>query len=709
MENQLIKNFAGISAVHISKPKLIAFTIASILSTQAVQAEETLQKSESEEEVIVWGTQIESSSFALGEQDIAIRQADHISDLLRILPGIDVGGSHTLNQRITIRSMEDKDLRISIDGANQNTYMFHHMGNLQIHADILNSVSLEVGTNSVINGGLAGSIRFETKSAEELLRKDEKFGARVQIGYGDNSGNSYSFTGYGQLTESLDFLAYHNVVNKDNFEAGDGEIINDAGELVPGATGKILGKEGDISDSLIKLGWDISYNHRLEFGYETYKDEGDYATRPDMGLAVDIVITGATNTPLLYPTEFTRDTYTLNYDGLWGEHTSVQASLFANESELYRDYTLERPSRAGHRYGKADNKGLNIIVETLVGEHTLTYGTDIIKFETDYERVNLNGTNPMASEEATNTALFFQDRFNITDKFTVIPGVRYDIYDLDTHLTDETFDDFSFALAAEYQFTENFLVKLSSTELFKGPEVAEVYIGAGINDIENLGIKAETGTNNEFSFAYATELFGEDDLNLGATFFRTEIKNYIYDYADQPTTSEEWKDNIGDMTVDGFEAYVSYTMGNLSSLLTYSDSNSELDAFDDYQEFDKARLDRQQGDTVSLNFDYELAEMNLTLHYDIQHVKDVSTGPELGGASLDNSKQGFTVHNLSARWLVSTVEGLTLTAGVDNVFDEFYASQSSRTGVSNHRRFGEIYRTDLEPGRNAKVTLAYEF
>ena len=28
-------------------------------------------------------------------------QADHISDLLRDLPGVDVGGAHSLNQRIT--------------------------------------------------------------------------------------------------------------------------------------------------------------------------------------------------------------------------------------------------------------------------------------------------------------------------------------------------------------------------------------------------------------------------------------------------------------------------------------------------------------------------------------------------------------------------------------------------------------------------------
>ena len=93
------------------------------------------------------------SSIYLNGDAIANKQADHISDLLRTIPGVDVGGAHSLNQRITIRSMDDKDLDISIDGAKQNSYMYHHMGNLQIHADILKSVDLEIGSNSVINGG----------------------------------------------------------------------------------------------------------------------------------------------------------------------------------------------------------------------------------------------------------------------------------------------------------------------------------------------------------------------------------------------------------------------------------------------------------------------------------------------------------------------------------------------------------------------------
>ncbi|MCR6653916.1 MAG: TonB-dependent receptor plug domain-containing protein [Cellvibrionaceae bacterium] len=166
------------------------------------------------EETVVWGTRVYSSSMALDSHAMDIKQADHISDLLRPIPGVDVGGAHSLNQRITIRSMDDKDLRISIDGANQNTYMYHHMGNLQIHADILQAVEVDVGNNSVVNGGLGGAVRFQTKEARDLLRSGRRFGALGKITLSDNASNNYALSAYGQLSDSVDILGYYNFVDR---------------------------------------------------------------------------------------------------------------------------------------------------------------------------------------------------------------------------------------------------------------------------------------------------------------------------------------------------------------------------------------------------------------------------------------------------------------------------------------------------------------
>ncbi|MFW2374644.1 MAG: TonB-dependent receptor domain-containing protein, partial [Gammaproteobacteria bacterium] len=253
------------------------------------------------------------------------------------------------------------------------------------------------------------------------------------------------------------------------------------------------------------------------------------------------------------------------------------------------------------------------------------------------------------------------------------------------------------------------LLSASSTQLFKGPEIGEVFFGAGIDDTANPDIKAETGSNSEIALAYSNQLENRGQLNTGVTLFRTDINDYIYDYAAIPAGGGRWKDNVGDMMIDGYEAYLGYNIGKLKTLVTLSVAESELDAFADYTGLDGARLDRIQGDTLTLSADYDMPQNALVFHWDMMIVDDVDAGIDLDGASLDNSKDGFTVHNVSVRWTPTEVKGLSLTFGIDNLFDEFYASQSSRTGVSAHPLFGDLYLVDYEPGRNIKMTASYQF
>jgi hemoglobin/transferrin/lactoferrin receptor protein len=676
-------------------------SLMAALISQATLAEQTI------EETVVWGTKVYASSVSLDSEAMAIKQSDHISDLLRPIPGVDVGGAHSLNQRITIRSIDDKDLRITIDGANQNTYMYHHMGNLQIHADILKSVEVQVGNNSVVNGGLGGAVRFETREARDLLRPGERFGARAQVTLADNASNNYAVSGYGQLTDTVDILGYYNFVDRENYEVGGGEILDAAGREIPGTDGEVRGLEGELTDALVKVGWNLSDNQRLKFGYESYADEGNYSYRPDMGLATDLAIADTLGIPLVYPTEFTRDTLTLNYDLVWGDSSALTATLFRNESTLWRDETglvSWRPPLATINEGEAENTGFNVLANSAINAgvlHNLTYGVDVIQYETAF---SMDGVF-QSGEEATNSAAFIEDRIEIGD-FSVTPGMRYDSYDLDTAVVNKTYSDTTFALAADYEVMNAILLSTSTTQLFKGPEIGQVFTGAGLYDVPNPDIEAETGNNTELAAVYQGRIF-----TSGVTLFRTEIENYIFDFANNPAGGF-WKDNVGDMEIEGYEAYAEYHQNGWRALVTYASAESELDAFEQYAQYDGARIDRQQGDSLSFALDYDFADLNLTLHWDVQYADDVGPGLDLDFASDDtnNAKDSYTVHNISARWTPEEIlEGLAVTVGVDNLFDEFYASQSSRTGTSFHPLFGQLYLLDYEPGRNIKATVAYQF
>lgn len=692
---------------------LLAVAITAVLPLATAGADDSTTELDT---LDVWATEVKASSVYLDGDAISHKQADHVSDLLRTLPGVDVGGAHSLNQRITIRSMDDKDLRISIDGANQNTYMYHHMGNLQIHADILQAVDVEVGTNSVIHGGLGGAVRFETKTAKQLLKKGEKAGGMIRATYGDNASNNVAITGFAQLNDHVDVLAYHNVVKRKNYAVGGGKIKDQEGVIVPGTDGKVRGLKGDLGDTLLKFGWDLDAHQRLELGYEAYQDEGDYSYRPDMGLATDLAITNNLQVPLLWPTEFTRDTVTLNYDAELG-NTFVKATAFHNTSELSRDESGWQQNPAFAKWaaqinGEAVNSGVNVLAETETGPWLLTYGGEWIQYDTTYvSTATADGKRTVSEEDATHRALYLQGRYQLNDQLAVIPGVRHSAYQLDSKVVDDDFSDTTGALAAEFQPSDRVLLKASITQLFKGPEIGEVFTGAGSGDTPNADIKAETGANKELSIAFQDSLLGADRFTAGLTYFDTDINGYIYDGATPPDSvdARSWKDNVGDMAIDGVEAYVGYDRGNLRTLLTYSDADSELDAFSQYASLEGARLDRKQGATISLNVDYDLPEKQMTLHWDLLHVDGLSAHKDLDGASEDNAKDGFTVHNISARWEPSQVKGLALSLGIDNLFDEFYASQSSRTGLSVHPRFGKLYLQDYEPGRNVKLTAAYDF
>ena len=646
------------------------------------------------EEVISWGTKVYASSTSLDGDAMTIKQADHLSDLLRTVPGVDIGGAHSLNQRINIRGLDDKDLRISIDGANQNTYMYHHAGNLQIHADILKAVEIDVGTNSVINGGLGGSVRFETKEAKDLLEQGASVGARVQLSGATNASTGYSLTGYTQINDSIDIIGYYNYVDRDNYTVGGNKIVGSDGVVIS-SDGEVQGLAGETTDMLVKVGFDISPSQRFEIGREDYTDEGDYSFRPDMGLATDLAIAESLGLPLTYPTKFTRETTTANYDASIGSHSTIKATVFANDSELWRDQSgiaAVYPGDPSIIEGLATNTGFNVLASSTIGntiEHTLTYGVDIIEFETEYSE---DGSQ-LSGEDATNTAFFIEDKISFGNGFSLTPGVRRDSYEVNAVVAEDTFSDVTFALAAEKEVSNFMIVRASTTQLFKGPELSEVFVGAGLGHTRNDELKAETGTNSQLSFAWF-----DNNTEAGITFFQTDINDYIYEYAD---------DNIGDLAIEGMELYFGFDIDNLGFMFSYSSSESELSAFEDYTQFEGARLDRSIGDNISLSLDYVIPAIDLSLHWEGIFVSDLSAQPDLD--ELNNPKDGHKVHNVSARWTPESVDNLDVILGVDNLLDEHYSSQASRTGDSFHLRFGALHLSDYEPGRNIKMTVSYSF
>ncbi len=630
----------------------------------------------------VWGVEVNSSSEWVGEESISVKQPDHMSDLLRDIPGVDVGGTHSVNQRINIRGLNETDLDIRLDGASQQAKMFHHIGNLTLNPDIIKAVDIEVGSNSVTSDGVGGSVYFETKNANDLLQSGDKVGARVHASYGSNSYTQGSITAYGKPTDSTDVMLYGVNTSRNNFEDGQGV--------------ETFGAEGTVKNGLVKFGWEPTDEQRIQVSYDVYQDKGDYNPRPDMsGDANQYFAEGQ-----LVPTEYKRDTIALNYELDKGDPLYVKANVYRNHSELARDESVitgNWPSNR-HSYNTAENTntGTLITAQTRVAggglDHQLTYGLDINQQSSESQY----GTAYGMAEELLKKAVFLEDRIALTQSLSITPGLRYTHVNRDASTSDTSFSDLTWALAADYRVTDALTVFASTRELFKAPELLESFVAYQDTTFLADDIRAESGFNSEIGARYNTHI---KDHGFGGslTVFRTDIDDHIAEVYSSDLAGYEIY-NEGDVRLQGFELSVNYSYQDFSGKFGYSRVKS-TNRTDGGPMLDANGRSTDLGDALSLNLDYDLRAYNLRLGWGSIWVLEEDN--VLAGAP---AKAAYDIHSLYAQWAPKRVDGLLLTFGIDNVFDELYVSHASRTGLARG------YTTDdYEPGRNIKASVSYQF
>lgn len=665
----------------IKKSLGLSWVATALLCSVAIADEQKL------ETVEVWETQVTSSSLNLGSSSIETKQADHLSDLLRDLPGVDVGGTSSINNRIAIRGLEDENLDISIDGAKvSNVNMFHHIGNLLVNPDILKKADVQVGNNSVVNGGLGGSVAFETKDGKDLLQDGKEYGARIQGNYNSNDSLGGSVAAYSKVNDKVDLLLYHHYVDKNEWKDGRGE--------------ESFGTAGDVGNTLIKVGYDISDVQRITLSYDKLKDEGDYAPRPDFGKAYNLFATGN----YLYPTEYTRETITLKHQVDLGDNLFLQTSIYSNENELERyekrDGVTQRvravPAGMNPYEGLLDgvvkNYGISTKAQSNVAmagvNNTFTYGG---LYDTQSSKVKWSGQQYGENENAKTGALFVEDAITFSNGLILTPGVRYNNYKYDGVYGEISDSKFTYGLAAEYPLSETFSLLASVTTLYKGVEMVDVLASNRLYVNDNTDLKAETGINKEVGFKYHNKnTLGANNIGFSFKVFDTRIDDSIV--TTWPTSTSAEISNGGTLDIQGFEASFVYDIGALSSLVTYSHSNSK---------FRETGLStqREPGDSLSINLDYAFMK-NLSLSWDSLFVMK----EERKYIAAQQTKEAYDVHDIAVKWKPSAVKGLTLIAGVDNIFDETYVSHASE-----NRYLSGVSLSDYEPGRNVKLSFSYEF
>jgi len=679
--------------------KLVLASAVCTLSSPVVFAqslESQNEETKSIERVAVVGA---ATNLSITAEDIEQFQANDLADVFRESPSVSVGGSVGVAQKIFIRGLEDAYLNVTVDGAQQTSTLFHHIGRVTLDPDLLKQIDVQAGAGEATSGpgAIGGSIRFKTKDAQDLLRGDEQFGGRVKASYFSNEGTRYSGSLYGKLSDSWGLLGYYSTVDRDNFEDGDGN--------------EVLGTAADQDLMFLKASGYIADNQYLSISAEQRDEEGEFSARPNW-----VVLEGAP----LYPSEAERDTYVANY-------RFDHSALVFLEATAYQTSSSFRGGRFDF-LSDIDTYGFDIRNTTDISNHVFTYGIDYRKDEVE----SGPGVGPVQNaEEGSVMGIYAQAHSNITPELLLSYGVRYDDFDFQqqiliddyygTPVTDEPsgLDDneLSFNVGLEYQLTEAWTLGLGYAEAARGKQIGDGFtLDEYLYDGEDVPVVAsdvvpETVTNIEASIEYSA-----NNLNARLSAYESIIDDVLF----SGYQGNSVFNNIGDLESSGVEFNLAYRWDSVDVYFGFSSVDVELmpreDLYSvpynsiDINGYEFVGLGNSRGDTWVLGADYTVTA-DISVGFNITMVDDINI--DTLHQALENgwtdslyslNKADYTLVDIYGEWEVTN--DLRLNLAVTNLFDEAYIDHSSVGDYS------EVFPSVIGPqeaGRDIRLSVTYDF
>ena len=673
---------------HCNPLSPLSIAIATVLCTQIANAATdvptmTMQKITVTSDSSVRGRVQQDEVYT--DEYTPAQQANHLSDFLEVVPGVSVGGTSSVNQRIRVRGLDDTNLKVSIDGARQEGSLFYHMGDVTIDPDLLKQTEVAVGNNSVTlgNDALGGAVAFKTVDATDLLKPGQKIGAKLHAGYASNNDEVLtSATIFAAPTDNIDLLAYYGKRDVESGEDGEGR------ELFEDSKGENI---------LLKAGATVADDHHIGASFSRTEKKGIFPFRPDFPSRPEDPI----------PQQVKRDTYNVDYGfNPANPLIDVSANAYQTKTRILRD----SDDKAGYEFdAEVKTTGAKIenisMIESSVGNHKLIAGVEHYKKESAMSR----DFTKASSDEAKNTSVYLEDQWRL-DKLTLTPGVRYDRYESPKFVSDgKTYNNVVGALAASYEIAPNTQVFASYTQLFNGPDLSQtIFNSDGENTFVNRGLKPEEGDNSEVGIS--TILRGltldNDALQLSAKYFKTNIENYLQfvrsgngrvglncDTGSLGGNCQGSVNSDEDYEIKGVELAANYTANNFGMELSYSRARSEGDKTgNSIPSVSGGTAD--SGDRYMVNLNYDPTN-ELGLGWRSTYVASITDNNGI-------TKPSYDVHDVYMSYAPRQFQDIKATLGVYNIFDETYANHASRLSESDTT-------TDFEPGRNIKASLTYQF
>ena len=680
---------------------------ALLLKTIAVQADEVDQTTQEESLelgiVKVLGDVIEDDfNTVTTDEMIEKLQASSWQDIYRQEPSITVGGGLPVAQKVYVRGLEDTLLNVSIDGATQAGYLYHHQGRIGVEPELIKSVVVKAGAGNATDGAgaLGGAIHIKLKDAKDFATNGQRAGGLVKVAYHTNNDLwKNHISAYGMMTDDFGILAsYTNNDAGDNYEDGRGDEV---------AFTKI--KQENIR---IKLSGNVAENHYLSLSYEQYEDDGTRFARPNMGALFHPVYQ---NIPVSQKSH--RESWVANY-GYNPESPLIDfsATVYQNDSYLTKqgDQWVVFPFfgtvftdyyNGKHHGGGVKTIGTDLRNTTTIGEHKIVYGAEYREDEAYF----INSAIDLDDEETEVFATYAQADVVFNKLFNISAGLRYDHYDYEDNNGFNIRDEqFSPNATLNFNATENLTLHTGYAEAFKGVSSPETfflefpfpvpptfqgrslqsYSGADTT-IGGFGVgelKAEESDNIEIGFKYDSDRFA-----ASGEVFKQRVKNtQVIDAGS--ATRFSYLDTVKST---GFALRAAYFWDEFTINAGVSETRPKLG--DEPLGSAEMGLGTAYGRTWTLGLTYE-PNAKWSMGWNSRLVERLDFVQD-GQAE----KEGYDVHDVYVQWL--PIDQLKLGLSVRNVFDKQYFDQGTFLSTSSTATPIGLY----EPGRDVRFSVSYQF
>jgi hemoglobin/transferrin/lactoferrin receptor protein len=699
--------------------------------------------------IVVVGSRVEQniediagSVSVMTSEDIDNEMITDMSQLFRYEPGIDVTGSNGTAQNFIVRGMGADRVMMIKDGMRMNEGYGANgandvVGRGFIDMDTVKQVEVAKGAASSLYGAdaMGGIVAFSTKDASDLLGLGQDFYVDVNGGYDGRSDELSA----GVMTA---------------FRLGNWETLisykGRKGHETQNYTEERENADVDSNSVLAKTDYIINNDKKLTFSIDYYLQEVD---RPDDGTDKGnyFGLPGWQINEQSSYNEKENNSYKVRYQDMnsgWAFTDTLDVNLYFNKTDQTDEFLLNHDTPPPFGVGgsrdtlksdlfQQETWGLSLSASKLLGDertHQLSYGFDWDTTDTFRPRMETRTqsdgtvilddlTAPFPKNTTERLGIYLQDTIELTDQWSLIPGVRYDYYKM-TPKADEGYDsvnpgeenapekisddNVSWRIGTIYKFTDSFNAYFQYSQGFKVPpyDLAYFYFdhvaftGNGIriipaddlvpeeSDSFEIGIRGDIG-----NFSYNLSAYLNDYENFIQIAYVETISEINWDFGfPLPLDVDVFQyQNIDSAEISGMEFRLEYYVGRNVSLFL----NGEWMDSEDKSTGDQLPSIQPFNGTLGLNYYRGGFSMDAMLKWS----DDMDKNPE-GTFTTDS----YTTVDVFARYQFN--DRFMISGGVLNLFDEEYIQYSSIAGIPDDGRDLNLF---TEPGRTFSARLKFIF